>query len=551
MVKRGRVTVASRFGLSWSVNGPINKTMRPHVCVSRKTRPMQKPTAFAVALAFLILASAPPAVAKDFFLTIGGGDEPTANQASLERNVLFLQRLLKEQNLDQSRHDIYFADGHDTGKDLQVKDLGLVPQANQLMAEFFGTEDDLGVYYRDHAVPGVRAATTPKQIRRWFHETSRKMKQGDRLILYVTAHGESSDNDDEPYDTSICLWNSQKISVTQVVRLLDRLPNDISVVAVMVQCHAGGFARFIYNEGNPDKGLSKQMRTGFFATMHDRIAAGCTSDIDEATYVEYSTYFWEALAGHTRAGEPIVVPDYDGDGVVSFDEAHAYTILNADTVDMPIKTSGEFLGIESLFANDTHPELQSNNASYTSVLELATPTQRAVLEGLSKQLDLTGSNRIETARRMSQTRQWRRGRFRRRRFNKPEIRLREEIASDLKQRWPALANVLNPGAVELMTARSNAFVEAIERHPSYDQYRKELNKAAARPDPHKQRVKHERFVRTAECVILAENLRRLGDEEALAQYRTIVAAERGSLHGRAPATTNTAAAQSGHGTVHK
>ena len=486
---------------------------------------MRNSIAYSIVLALILQACGSSTHGGDFFLTIGGGDEPSYNQASLENNVLFFQRVLEEHRLDHLPHDIFFADGHASEKDLQVKDPESVPKANRLMAEFFGTQDDLGLYYRNHAVPNVRAAATPQQIRLWFNEVGSQMKSGDRLILYVTAHGEASDDDDKPYNTSVSLWHTEKITVSQVVSLLDQLPNGVRVVAVMVQCHAGGFARFIYDGGNPHKGLSKQRRIGFFATMHDRIAAGCTSDIDAASYVEYSTYFWEALGGRTRTGEPIVVPDYDGDGAVSFDEAHGYTLLTANTIDMPIKTSGEFLDVESRFANETHPELLAKNTSYATILTLATPTQKAVLEGLSKQLSLLGDDRLETARRLSQARRWRRGRFRSRRSDRPEVRWRKKIADDLKERWPALANVLNPGSIELMTDRCPEFVQAIEGHPSYDRYRTVLEEAAGRPDPQKQRVKHERFVRTAEGVILHENLRRLGDEKKLAQLRELIEGE--------------------------
>ena len=40
-----------------------------------------------------------------------------------------------------------------------------VPQANRLMAEFFGDDDDLGLAYRNHAVPGVRGSTRKASIR--------------------------------------------------------------------------------------------------------------------------------------------------------------------------------------------------------------------------------------------------------------------------------------------------------------------------------------------------------------------------------------------------
>jgi hypothetical protein len=298
----------------------------------------------------------------------------------------------------------------------------------------------------------------------------------------------------------------------------------------MVQCYAGGFARFIYDKADPDLGLSKQRRCGFFATVHDRVAAGCTPEVDEATYVEYSTYFWEALAGRTRTGDPVASPDYDEDGIVSFDEAHAYTVLKADTIDLPLKTSSEFLSVESRFADEEHPDLLPENTSYEVVRGLATSSERRILDSLAEQLDLAGSGRIEEARRESQTsrrgsRRGQRGRSSRQRA----ARLRETIAADLERRWPALSNVLNPGAIELLTTRSQTFVQAVEQHPRYAEYREQVDSAARRPDPQKRRVKYERFVRTAEDVILRENLKRLNDQKRLAQYNAIAAAEATSL----------------------
>jgi hypothetical protein len=470
------------------------------------------------------------ASARDYFLTIGGGYSRDGNQASLEKNVLFYQRVLKQQNVDPRSHAVYFADGLANDKDLQVKDVAAIPKANRLMAEFFGTERDLGLSYRNHEVPGVRGSTNPANIREWFSDVGGAMRPGDRLVLYVTAHGEESDDRDNPYNTAISLWDNENLTVREVVQLLDRLPDGVSVVAIMVQCYTGGFARFIYNEGDPDKGLSQQSRCGFFATVHDRPAAGCTPDVDEASYVEYSTYFWEALSGYTRTGQPIAPPDYDRDGRVSFDEAHAYTVLKADTIDLPLKTSGEFLSVESRFADDDHRELLPDDAPYDRVRELAIPAERAILDALSEQLELEGNDRISEA--QSESQEPRRGSRRRRggrSSGQRAARLRDIIADDLEQRWPELANVLNPGAIELLTTRGQTFVQAVEEHPSYRQYREQMEIASRRPDPEKRRVKYERFLRTAEDVILRENLRRLGDQKRLDQYKAIVAAESTSL----------------------
>src|SRR3954467_1214097 len=140
------------------------------------------------------------AAARDFFLTIGGGHSRESNQASLEKNVLFYQQLLKEQNIPAAQQSVYFASGIASSNDVQAIDAASLPKANRLMAEFFGTERDLGLHYRASQVPGVRGATTRENIQNWFAGVGPTLKAGDRLILYVTAHGEKSDDRENPYE---------------------------------------------------------------------------------------------------------------------------------------------------------------------------------------------------------------------------------------------------------------------------------------------------------------------------------------------------------------
>src|SRR3954463_11609834 len=159
-------------------------------------------SSFAGRLAVLsVFTIANGAAARDFFLTIGGGHSRDSNQASLEKNVLFYQQLLKEQNVPAAQQSIYFASGVASNKDVQAIDAGSLPKANRLMAEFFGTERDLGLHYRANEVPNVRGATTRENIQKWFKDVGQTLKSGDRLILYVTAHGEKSEDRKNPYQT--------------------------------------------------------------------------------------------------------------------------------------------------------------------------------------------------------------------------------------------------------------------------------------------------------------------------------------------------------------
>lgn len=324
-----------------------------------------------------ILLSAQPAQAKDYFLTIGGGYSPAGNQVSLESNVLFLQRTLKQERPDAPPHEIYFADGDAPERDVQYADAAAAkscPPAARIMTEVFGQADSVGLSYRNHNISDVKGPTERSAISRRFRQLGRELKSGDRLIVYVTGHGSepkggASGDDDYDYryddekqewvasypdddddqakatsnDTTLFLWNDERVAASEFGGWLDRLPEEVEVVLIMVQCYSGGFAHAIFNQNNADLGLSSRPRCGFFSQVHDRPAAGCTPEMREAEYKEYSTYFWAALAGASRTGEPIDRPDYNGDGAVSFAEAHAYVIVESDTIDIPVCTSEALL----------------------------------------------------------------------------------------------------------------------------------------------------------------------------------------------------------------
>jgi hypothetical protein len=245
-------------------------------------------------LVTLLLLATRAARAEDHFLTIGGGSSPDNNQVSLEKNIIYFQKVLAESGHAKARHDIFFSDGDEPGKDIQYVDpASEPPELNVLLARLNGNEHELYVQYRTHEVPGVRGASTRPALTKWFDNVGSKLKDRDRLFIYFTGHGGRGR---PPRNTTLALWNDSSMPVREFVGLLDRVPPGVRVVIVMVQCHAGGFADVIFEKGTPP-GLSKANRCGFFATLHNRQAAVCTADIDEENYHEYSTFFFAALHG--------------------------------------------------------------------------------------------------------------------------------------------------------------------------------------------------------------------------------------------------------------
>jgi hypothetical protein len=293
--------------------------------------------------------------------------------------------------------------------------------------------------------------------------------------------------------------------------------------------------------------------------VSDRVAAGCTSDVDEENYREYSTYFWAALYGQTRTGQPIRPPDFDGDGKVSLAEAHGYTLANSETIDISVKTSDALLrkysktapaaaaaqggvgtaGSRAAAATTPPSSRLLNGLDVESALDVlqgaAGPTDKAVLASLARQLDLKADAPLKSARALSEEilkkqRQLDRdiGAARRRRGD-----VRRQVRSALLMRWPELNNPLNPRAATVLHDDADAIVKAIESAPQF----KEMEKADAevnRIDTDKMNLdrkwaKVQRFVRVAENVALASNLADVAQPEVVAKYKTLIAAEAGTL----------------------
>ncbi|MCG8653122.1 MAG: C13 family peptidase, partial [Pirellulales bacterium] len=470
---------------------------------------------FLLLLSLFLVFDPPSACAEDYFLTIGGGPNPSSNQISLEKNVQFFQRTLKAVRQDNPPHTIFFADGKLSSPDLQYRDEQQPPsEAVQWMCRLFGDEDSTDLRYRDHQIQSVRSPSRKVHIKQSLYELAEKLRQDDRLLIYVTGHGGPAVGDGDYYsdyvptnvntfDTSIALWNNQTLQASEFATWLDRFDKDVKIVLIMAQCYSGGFAHTIYHDSHRKHGLSPAQRCGFFSQRHDRPAAGCTPDIDEANYREYSTYFWEAIAGKKRAGDEPVNADYDEDQFISFAEAHAYAILASDTIDIPIATSdgllrryseiaaaadkddekqqesGGFLG--SLFggadkASDDDQavpsdKLLSRAMTLEQTCQMARPEQQAIIKTLAKELDLDLTKTVEDAKRLSRKLQKKQSSLESDWLGaNAEVRIaRTGLTNAVVRQWPSfLADGFQPRMMELASSRGDEFVKFIKAQPQTD-----------------------------------------------------------------------------------
>src|SRR3954454_20151785 len=113
------------------------------------------------------LNNGPPAPAKDYFVTIGGGYDVTGNQLSLERNVLFQQSVLAAKRPDHPPYEVWFADGSDPHPDVQCRDPKFesnCPLARRLLAELLGDADGMDLVYRTNEIPQLTGPSDLKAV---------------------------------------------------------------------------------------------------------------------------------------------------------------------------------------------------------------------------------------------------------------------------------------------------------------------------------------------------------------------------------------------------
>lgn len=502
---------------------------------------------FGLVFTFLaIYVTAPALWARDVVLTIGGGYDSSGNQNSLEKNVQYFTRVIESSLPPGFEHTVYFADGDQPARDLQyLADPSPETRVLELLSQVFGQEEHFFERYRTHLVPEVAGETSRENLKVWFRQTARPLEKGDRLFIYVTAHGGESIDPRDQHNTRLHLWNHEDVTVRELANELDHLSPDVPVVVVMVQCYSGGFSNLIYRGGNPRNGLAPQRRVGFFATTHDRVAAGCTPAVNEADYEEYSSSFWAALTGQTRTGEKITPPDYDQDGKTTFAEAHAYVLLQGNTIDLPVKTTDTFLRTYSQAYPAPHlagarPERPtalrparplSMDAQTEEILTAADPLERAVINGLSAQLELNQSQRALAAGQLAMEFEEDRERIRRQleRLDRQIDNLRLGIEASLLAEWPEMTNPWNPEARRLVAEEPEKVVNFLETHSRFEQWQALRAQKTELEDEdferELQQAKCDRLLYAIETVILANNLPLVADEKTIAEYLALRKAE--------------------------
>ena len=403
-------------------------------------------------------------------LVLGGGYSASGNQISLENNVKYFRKIRSELNLENASEQTYFADGNETGRDIQFFDPNYkVPLINEVLAELFGNSKTIYHQYRSNLL-NPDGPSSLKLLDQWF-EKRKLITEPSNNLIYFTGHGGKGETK-KPYNTSAYLWSNAKLKVSEFVKKLDTIPENDPIFLVMVQCYSGGFANVIFKDGDPNKSFSNHSRAGFFSTLQSRVAAGCTPDIREENYQEYSTSFWEALSGLSRIGKPVVKPDYNQDGSTSLMEAHSYVSIHSETIDVPIKTSDVLLrkyltinpssieksekgksifqkyipNIFSLDNNSTKSKKLIEESTIEEFEEFAQSEEKVVFIALLKKLEIKNKYPLKEIKELSEKLKKQKGLVEKDKKKHLELKNkhRDTLRKRLKNKYPELVNPYHP-----------------------------------------------------------------------------------------------------------
>ncbi|MCW3058918.1 MAG: hypothetical protein JWQ02_739 [Capsulimonas sp.] len=319
---------------------------------------------FALCAAAALSAAGPSGAASLRALVLSGGPDLEHNQAAIESNVRYVDRLLPK----DTQKRILFTDGD--------------PKSKNVLCE-----DDQGkTYYRIPQLPRLDGANELPRIESEF-ETLASGPPDEPVLLYVTGHGSPGAG---AFDNNhVDLWNKEQLNVRDLAAQIKTLPEATPVAVVMVQCFSGCFGNLLFEGGDPKAPLVNRDLCGFFASVAERPAAGCTAAVHEADYHDFTGYFFAALSGESRLGQPVTGCDYNHDGRVGMDEAYCYTLIHDDSIDTPVCTSDVFLRrfVPAVGFDFTE-------TSWSDLRAWAAPAQRAALDALSDDLKLSGETRL-------------------------------------------------------------------------------------------------------------------------------------------------------------
>ncbi|MBI1424796.1 MAG: hypothetical protein GC149_15225 [Gammaproteobacteria bacterium] len=293
-------------------------------------------------VSIFILAVSTYVSAANKVIIIGGGPYPAESQASIEINTKWIIDVIN-QHTSAKITDILYTDGNKPGVDV-YKHVENNPDIllYEPLARVYGKQRENSEVFYSSKIENNIGPITHASVVNALNTGFSSLGSGDALFLIFQGHGNA--NLKNPNANYFYLLGDDKLTVSELGKLISHAPQDSTIRFLFPQCYSGAFTNLMYKEQNSKNSLTKANICGFTAQRNDLPSEGCTPSVNTDTYRDYSSYLFSAISGKTIDGKPLSGnPDLNHDGHVSLREAHLYTLGHAFSVDYSRSTSEDYL----------------------------------------------------------------------------------------------------------------------------------------------------------------------------------------------------------------
>ncbi len=479
----------------------------------------------ALALMSGAVSAAPQAAGRSHVWLVGGGPDPDGSQGQIELNVLWVADIVRSV-APGATLKVYFADASPEVRDVRIWSRPADSRENlQPLARIFGQQEFNGNQYRKHRVPdivhGTRADLLAPSLAREFGA----MGPQDRGLFVFNGHG-LRDLSDRAGNT-LRLWDDTRMSVRELERLATNAPPSAPLRFVFTQCYSGGFMRLIRPDARDLRTLAAYNRCGFAAESADRLSEGCSASIEVGDYRDYTTYFFAALSGRHRSGQPLErSPDRDRDGQVTLHEAHVHAVIEGYNADLPRSTSETYLerwqpAWLRYLDTTSEPDNEYGRLASELALRLKLPARGTMLQRA------LGTRHEQLGRRLQaideQSRQL-----------EGEIsRLQGDLKRGLVQRWPEAAHAHTAAYVRFLATELGAAQAYVTARPDYAQLVERQERHAAleleRVAVDRDLTQLDKVLRLRQLSRLLDQFERFATPSARREYQRLIRCERTPL----------------------
>ncbi|EAR11157.1 hypothetical protein [Reinekea blandensis] len=392
--------------------------------------------------------------AQNTAVIIGGGHEPLANEAALERTFSGYQEAAQQLSIE--RVTALFADGTESSYAIRNDDTRWVTRQSDPLGLVLYPDDLRPGTFRPTQLGSIQPATKANVLTA-LNEALQPTADMQSALLIFSGHGQKSAR---AQNNALRLWHDDRFTTNELHQLTSNSTASVTRF-IASHCYSGSFHDAALTMSlQPDAHGAAPM-CGFTSVPRWDLTEECTAAVQSQTYQEYGLDLMQQVS---RSATTNLSFDLNNDQQLSLYEAHLTVISTMqDRMDLPLSSSEAYLlDSEHWYEQwSLQPRYIASNPYYRLVQRLSTPMEAAIgtadyFRELNQKLTAATEAQAQAARVEYDNMDG-------------AVLLRRKIHNDLLLSWPQLAAPASPAARQLLGTRGDEVRRWLLNHPDLSQ----------------------------------------------------------------------------------